>query len=78
MLCVVVDHSLNTNQYDAAAKKANAVLWYINQSIGSKYQKVIIQFALVLGTAILKKDIDKLEQIKRGTMKMEGYCKTVL
>lgn len=26
MLCVIVDHSLNVNQYDAAAKKANAVL----------------------------------------------------
>ena len=81
-LGIVVDHKLNMSQQcDVAAKRANAILGYINRSITSKSCKVLVPLCLALVWPHLeycvqfwaphfKKDADKLERVQRRASRM--------
>ena len=83
-LGIVVDHKLNMSQQcDAAAKKANAILGCINRSITSKSPEVLVplytalvrphvEYCVQFWAPHFKKDADKLERVQRRAMRMIG------
>ena len=48
-LCIIAGHKLNiTQQWDVAAKKANAISGCINRSIVSKCHEILVSLCLAL------------------------------
>ena len=78
-----------SQQHDAAAKKANAILGCINRSITFKSCKVLVplysalvrphlEYCVQFWAPHFKKNADKLECVQRRTMRMIGCLETKL